>query len=165
MSIKEAFAPLLELTSKVETLNIVDLFAEVAETKEFKEFVVLLNQDNQLEKGVNSDGVRLEEVRNDRPGLGYSNSYALLRQRKGLLTDRITLDFTGRFRNSFEVNVIKNADEVLIAINANTIKEDKDLRKVFGPEILGLSEESIEILVEFTREAIQKNLRKLLGIA
>jgi len=165
LSIKEAFAPLLELTSKVETLNIVDLFAEVAETKEFKEFVVLLNQDNQLEKGVNSDGVRLEEVRNDRPGLGYSNSYALLRQRKGLLTDRITLDFTGRFRNSFEVNVIKNADEVLIAINANTIKEDKDLRKVFGPEILGLSEESIEILVEFTREAIQKNLRKLLGIA
>lgn len=165
MSIKEAFAPLLDLTTKVEKLNIVDLFAEVAETREFKEFVILLNQDNQLEKGVNSDGVRLEEVRKDRPGLGYSNSYALLRQRKGLLTDRITLNFTGRFRDSFEVNIVKNADEVLIAINANTIKEDKDLRKVFGPEILGLSEKSIEILIEFTREVIQKNLRKLLGIA
>jgi hypothetical protein len=162
VSIREAFAPLLKLTEKVIQLDILDLFEQVARTDEFKDLVIFLNQEGQLEQGKNANNELLSDVRKDKPGLGYSNSYALLRQRRGLKTDVITLDFTGKFRRSFEVNIDRNNSEVLIAINANTIKEDKDLLKVWGDEILGLSEESIQVLIEFTREAIQNNLRKLL---
>ena len=165
MSIKEAFGPLLAIADKASRLDILELFAQVAETKEFKDFVIFLNQEGQLELGVNSKGERLEDVRKDKPNQGYSNSYKKLRQRRGLPTDRITLNFSGRFRDSFTVDVDREVNEILITINANTIKQDKDLRNVWGNEILGLSDESIQVLIDFTKEAIQKSLRKYLGIS
>ena len=162
MSIAKTFDPLLDLLDTVVSLDINDLFEQVAETKEFKDLVIFLNQEGQLELGVNSKGERLEKVRNDKRGLLYSPSYELLRKKRGLPVDRITLNFTGSFGRSFEVNIDRNKDEVLISINANTIKENTDLRKVWGNEILGLSDESIEVLVDFAREAIQINLQRLL---
>lgn len=163
MSIAKTFEPLLEVVEKFERLDVLDAFEEVARTKDFKDFVIFLNQEGQLEMGINSEGERLENVRTDgRSGLLYSPSYGLQRRRRGLPTDRITLNFTGAFRRSFDVNIDRSKDEVLIEINANTIKEDNDLRKVWGDEILGLSDESLEVLREYTIEALQSYIRRLL---
>lgn len=97
-----------------------------------------------LAKGVNSQGIDLESI-----GGSYAPLTIILKQEKGLPFDRVTLFDTGEFYNSFSVTAEKDG----FVIFADTIKENNDLRKRWGPDILGLTDESI---AELSEQLIEK---------
>lgn len=104
-----------------------------------KEFVIELNTNEQLFKdGVDSNNTKLDQI-----GGEYSEYTILLKQEEGLPVDRITLYNTGDFYNSFNVEVEKDG----FVISANTIKGQDDLQDRWGEDILGLTDESIEQLI------------------
>lgn len=104
-----------------------------------KEFIIELNTDNQLFEGVNADGVLLSSI-----GGSYSNTTIRIKQGKGQPIDRVTLKDTGEFYESFTVNITTSG----IEIQANTIKDDDDLQDRWGGELLGLTDSSVDLLVE-----------------
>jgi len=74
---------------------------------------------------------------------------------KGQRYDHVTLNDTGAFYDSFTVTVGKGS----FTINANGKKEDVDLIKAYGNDILGLTEESKNALIEYVFEVIWQEVR------
>jgi hypothetical protein len=67
---------------------------------------------------------------------------------------------TGDFYESFTVKVLPDG----LLIQADTIKDGDDLRQRWGPEILGLNDESIEILARHIAGLVADYVRReLLG--
>ena len=98
-----------------------------------------LNTKGQLLKGIDSTG--------DTFGLYHSVGYSLL---KDSLAGRqasfgvVDLRLTGDFYKTFYV-IARDTDDYF-SIEADTIKEDKDLIVEYGQDILGLTEQSKDIL-------------------
>ena len=76
------------------------------------------------------------------------------KKEKGLPYDRITLFDTGDFYDTFKVIPFLGGFE----IDANPIKENTNLFDEFGEDILGLTEESREILVQYYTDVIRREL-------
>ena len=106
--------------------------------------IIELNTEKQLfDKGIGSDGKRLEPF-------PYSNPYEKLKKRIGQPTDRITLRLEGDFYKSFEV-VIGNEQ---FQINANDFKT-KFLLKRYGQKVLGLTNSNVS---QFSQMIIRPEL-------
>lgn len=119
----------------------------------FKELIVKLNTDKQLlEEGVDSDGKSL--------GKYTSPSYKKLKSRKGIPSDHVNLFLTGKLHNSFEALVSKNG----VTIKADTKKGDWDLVLRWGEKIVGLTKDSLGILIKDLRNEILEEDRKQLRI-
>lgn len=73
----------------------------------------------------------------------------------------ITLFEEGDFYDSFKVKVFNNGK---FEITANTQKNDTDLAQRYGEEIIGLTEESTEILSEFVVKDLVQYVRVELGL-
>lgn len=77
-------------------------------------------------------------------------------------TDHITLKDTGEFYSSFRIVVPNNAD--YFEIRANTQKDDKDLAREFGIDILGLDDENMsELANEIKERLIEKIYLKIVA--
>lgn len=137
--------------------NIENLFFEVNNRDESKDLLVFLITQKQLfEKGEDGNEKSLGE---------YSPFTVEIKRAKGQPFDRITLNDSGDFYDSFEVVVRINE----IVIIADTIKVDTDLSKDFGLAILKPSEKSLEIYRSFLlmaiRELIRKEVRAIKGLS
>lgn len=118
--------------------------------REFKELIVRLNTDEQLyNRGIDSMGRELGN---------YSTYTLLIKMDKGQRFDHVTLNDTGRFYNSFKIGKTVEG----FKITAQTLKEDNDLIQVWGEDILGLTDESLEILIELCRTILLKQMREYL---
>lgn len=107
--------------------------------EEYKDYIIELNTTEQLfAKGIDSKGVKLEDI-----GGKYSEYTIFLKNIQNLPIDHITLYSTGDFYESFNVIVEKDG----FTIEANTIKGGDDLQDRWGNDILGLTDESINELV------------------
>ena len=105
--------------------------------------------------GVDAKGVRLDQI-----GGEYAPFTKDIKVFEGLPIDRITLYQEGEFYRSFDF--IQKQDSFII--RANTIKEGEDLRDRWGANILGLNNESLNILAnEVLPQIIQYILRELLS--
>jgi len=122
------------LANRVKGLNINDMIHELSENTEFMDYIIELNTKNQLyDKGVNSLNVSIGD---------YSPKTKSIKQEQGQPFDRVTLNDTGAFYESF-ITYFNGKD---IVISANVIKDTSDLISDWGKEILGLNEDSLTLL-------------------
>lgn len=122
------------LANRVKSLSVTDMVHELSENTEFMDYIIELNTKNQLyDKGVNSLNVSIGD---------YSPKTKGIKQEQGQPFDRVTLNDTGAFYESF-ITYFNGKD---IVISANVIKDTSDLISDWGKEILGLNEDSLTLL-------------------
>ncbi len=138
------FKPLLNKITAVEGLTVRDLFRQLFTDNEFTDYIIELNTQYQLYTlGINAKGERLDDIAG-----GYSPYTIEQKEKKGQPTDRVTLKDTGEFYASFRVKWLAAGDGAM-QITANTIKDQTDLIKEWGKDILGLDDESLSNLRNF----------------
>lgn len=110
--------------------------------KSFQTFALDLNREEQLYKGGrNAEGNRITP--------GYTPLTVSIKRRKSQPTDRVTLRDTGRFYRSFFI--VYDQDEFTFYADDS---KTPGLVEKYGPEILGLEEESIQALIEKIRNEV-----------
>lgn len=90
-----------------------------------------------FEKGVNKLGVSISDY------APYSPETVRIKTMKGQPTDRVTLEDTRDFKDSFYVDIDESGFELL----ARDSKSDKLLSK-YGSGVMGLTEENLEELMQ-----------------
>lgn len=124
------------------------IIEEVLKDKGFQKFIISLNQNDQLfEQGIDSLGSSLGEYS---PATIEGTSNFLGKKEKGQRFDHITLLDTGEFYKSFKIKVQNGG----FLIEADPRKEDGNLFDDFGKEILGLTDENLQIVIDAIREKI-----------
>lgn len=117
---------------------------------EFRKLIIDLNTIDQLyNQGVDSRGVSLGDY------TAYTKS---LKQQKGEIYDHITLKDTGEFYNSFRIIFTGDALQIV----ANPIKDDTNLFKEFGIDIVGLTEDSMSVVITKALQLIKPYIKQQL---
>lgn len=115
---------------------------------------------SQLWHGINSKGIRLEDI-------GGAYSPATIegipgvfkgKREKGLPFDRVTLYDSGEFYESFEVRTEATGDDLFIVIEADTNIHGADLDSDWGRDIVGLTDENIDIFSRKFVEMVKKEI-------
>lgn len=150
----EQLKKLLRRTKRLKK-NQNNLYKKIFNKRPVKDEIIRLNTDEQLfEKGLNANNVSLESI-----GGAYSPVTVLIKQEQSLPFDRVTLYDTGAFYGSFKVF----AETDGFVIEADTAKEGADLRERWGPDILGLTDESKnELSEQLKKELIEIVKAKIL---
>lgn len=113
----------------------------------FRKLIIDLNTQEQLfEQGIDSKGRSLGE---------YSTYTRGLKQNKGQRVDHITLKDTGEFYRSFSLKL----EGASFRIVADAQKEDTNLFKEYGIDILGLTEDSMSVVTTAAIPIIQKYIK------
>lgn len=134
---------LTNLALRIKSLNINDMVDELGEHPEFIDLIIELNTKKQLyDRGINSKGESIGD---------YSLYTKAIKDEKGQIFDHVTLNDTGKFYESFKVYVNSQKDFV---ITADTIKDTSDLIVDWGREILGLTDESLNVLRESAKNIL-----------
>jgi hypothetical protein len=122
---------LMRIAKNAQRLNVVQAAREAFSNPEIKSLIIDLNTNKQLFiQGIDSKGVLLplySPNSKKKPGSPYD------------------LKDTGAFYKSFRVIVTANGDFI---IDANTMKGEDDLRIKASPFIVGLTDESKEIITQ-----------------
>lgn len=134
---------------------------DIARTETFKQLVISINTEglptSQLfELGEDSTGKLLSSI-----GGEYSPFTVEEKKRKRQPTDRITLKDTGDFYRTFKVIPFKGG----FRIEADTIKDGEDLQDSWGDDIVGISPNNLEIIVNFYKDAILEAVRNRIKAA
>ena len=133
------FTQLRRQAKAAKELQIQKLLRLLFSDNDIQELVIELNTENQLlEKGIDSQGKSLVSI-----GGAYAFATVAIKKRKGQETDFVTLKDTGAFYESFEVVPGKTS----FTIEANTFKQGVDLQDRWGEDIVGLTEQSRDILI------------------
>jgi hypothetical protein len=129
-----------ELLRAIQALNENDAW-RYAVTKQVLDEIIRLNTEHQLEEqGIDSIGRELGD---------YSPYTMIIKRLKGQRTDHITLKDTGEFYDSFTATV--NNTEIILG--ADGLKDDgTDLFREYGAEVLGLTEENIQYIIEDVKQ-------------
>lgn len=134
---------LTNLALRIKSLNINDMVDELGEHPEFIDLIIELNTKKQLyDKGINSKGESVGD---------YSLYTKAIKENSGQIFDHVTLNDTGKFYESFKVYINSQKDFV---ITADTIKDTSDLIVDWGREILGLTDESLNVLRESAKNIL-----------
>jgi hypothetical protein len=125
--------------------------------------IIQLNTQDQLyQQGIDSKGKKLRS--GSISAIINNEVYALMtiaiKEAKGQPTDRVTLKDEGDFYRSWSVEATD--DEFIIS--AKTLKEDGDLIDDWGEDIIGLTDENLEIIIGMAREAVINYTRQTLQI-
>jgi hypothetical protein len=128
-------------------------FKLVFERDEVQDEIIRLVTIEQLfEQGVDDKGDLIQPE-------GYAPYTIEYKKATGQRFDHVTLNDTGAFYDSFTVTVGKGS----FTINANGKKEDVDLIEAYGNDILGLTEESKNALIEYVFEVIWQEVRNTIS--
>jgi hypothetical protein len=142
------FGRVHKLLDNIIALDENQLINEVLSNREFQKFIIDLNTEGQLREGVNSLGVSLSSG-----GREYSELTMKISARKGRPKRSISLvdlHDTGDFYKSFRI-VIKPKS---FAIEAETDKGDTDLLQRYGKDVLGLTDEHLQLVIDALRKKI-----------
>ena len=150
-----AFEAILELTDKIAKLDEGLLLRNFVSIPAVQTFILDLNRQDQLfKKGIDSKN----------KALGVYSPFTINnKQERGVPVPsdfHITLFDTGEFYSTFVIIPGKDFFE----IDANPIREDTNLFEDFGEDIIGLNDESLQILIDFFKETIQLRVREQLGL-
>ena len=120
---------------------------------EYQTEIVSLNSEKQLfEQGVDSKGNVITPE--------YADSTKKIKARKGQPVDRVTLKDKGDFHKSFMVKVFQNQFQ----IDSKDPKKERLIKK-YGPEILGLTQESESAFSQTrVKTELQNELKKWLKV-
>lgn len=130
---------------------------ELSKDKEFAQLIVDLNTQSQLyDEGINWKGQKLSDI-----GGEYAPYTIEQKEKKGQPTDRITLNDTGDFYDSFRVTFIGGD----FLITANPYKGDTNLFKEWGLEIVGLTDENMDLVVTVAQKKVIEIIKRNLKLA
>lgn len=111
----------------------------------------------QHDQGIDGNNEKLKSAK-----ANFSNAYSdytiFLKEQKGQPTDRVTLKDKGTFYASH--NVLLDGEDFLIT--AQTLKEDNDLIEVWGEDILMLTDENLNKIIDITRDIAVRWLQEIL---
>ncbi len=155
------FKPIRDILMSIINLDVDDIAFEIARTNTFKKLVISLNTEglptSQLfELGEDSEGKRLDDI-----GGGYTLFTIYEKLKFNQPIDRVTLKDTGDFYRSFTVIPYKGG----FKIEADTFKDGDNLENRWGNNIVGLSQENLEIIVNLYIEKINEKVRQRIAIA
>lgn len=136
-----------KLISNLQSLNIDRIIFNLLKNQSFQDFIIEANTKDQLfDKGENSLGVSLEDVR----GSGYSDLTIRIKKFKGQKVENVTLNDTNAFYESFNVSLNPKSFD----IDADPVKEDTNLFDEWGEDIVGLNEENLQELIDMLQDGI-----------
>ena len=143
---------LKEILNNAATLDADELMREIYQDKELQEFILDLNRNRQLfQQGVDSTGTSLESIGGPYTTATIEGTSQFEGKRsKGLPTDHITLFDEGDFYRTFKLVVMKTA----IEITADPIKDGVSLFIRWGDDVLGLNQDSRDILSAIVQNRI-----------
>lgn len=122
------------------TLNHNEILKELLSDKALQDRIIYLNTEDQLfQRGEDKLGRTLESI-----GGGYSPFTIQIKQEKGQPYDRVTLEDTGEFYESFHV---VNEDTYIMII-ANPMKGDKDINQEWGGHTIGLQVQNVQKIID-----------------
>lgn len=146
------FGKLKSLSEKIQNLDEDEVIDQLAKDENLKENIVHYNTQDQLyEKGIDSEGNSLGD---------YSPFTRGIKQEKGQRFDHITLKDTGAFYDSFKV--VQRPEGLMVEADSN--KGDKDLRVEFGNEIVGLTSESLNKVIQEVRVKTLLFLKRIINV-
>jgi len=131
---------LVNLQKNLSRLNTNKIFRAVWSNTLVQDYIINLNTEQQLRKGINSDGDQVGEYRND----AYAAAKQLLPGREAA-EGVVDLVVTGTFYSTFDIKVTNKG----FSINANTNLYDFDFINRYGESIIGLTQENQHKLVTF----------------
>lgn len=143
---------LFEYANKLTVLNGQEdwIFKKVLDVPSIKRKIIELNTERQLgDEGINALGRII--------GL-YSYATEFLSEGRKKAGDPFTLNDTGAFWASFEVQVYKGR----ITIEADGQKDDGDILDKYGIDVLGLTDENLQILIEDAKQLYLEYYRSIL---
>lgn len=118
-----------------------------------EKIILRMNADEQLyEEGINTRGVSIASY------APYTPFTVQIKQMKGQPTDRVTLRDEGDFERSFYLQV----DSDIFTIRASDWKTEELVQK-YGDEILGLTDDNIDIVRTFVVRELKEQLQKYLN--
>ena len=147
------FGKVIRLLNMITSLSVDKLAYKITNNTETKELIIRLNTDEQLFQGIDSTGRDLDSI-----GGSYSPLTIEIKKEKGQPYDRVTLKDTGEFYESFKVNPYKGG----FSISADAIKDQDDLTKEWGDDIIGLTDASRNELVNHYRNEIIREIKRKL---
>ncbi len=151
------FLPLRNVLNVLLLLNVDDLAFEIAKQDTLQDLVIELNTEKQLfDKGEDSAGRTLESI-----GGAYSPFTIRVKEAKGQPTNRVTLLDTGEFYASFVVKPFKGG----FTIDADPNKDDTNLFDEWGDDIVGLNQENLQIVINFFKDAILREINNRIKAA
>lgn len=139
---------LTRLAKRLKNLDINEILYEIYQKKEFQDLTIDQNLVEQLFKyGIDSKGNSLGQ---------YAPSTIKAKKRKGQPYDRITLIDTGAFYESYEFAPLK--DGFMLSMDGK--KENGDLFRRYGKDVLGLNDESIDVISKMVIDGIIEYIKK-----
>jgi hypothetical protein len=140
------------------------LIEQSLDTNEAKESIISMNQE-QLQKGIDSKGTRIETIasQEQHSGYPYSRYTVKLRGEQGLQVQNVDLKDTGAFYDSMNVEVTKEQTKVL----ADFDKPDGNIMDNFNKsyDFLGLTKDNLKGFVQWCLfELFSINLRKSMNL-
>jgi hypothetical protein len=150
----------LPILKKAIGLNFDSFFYNIWRSKAVQTYIEFLNKD-QLKRSEDSKGVQLSyKDNNGNVRTGYSPLTAKLSKGRKKIGQPFNLFDTGEFYKSIKATPeLKGVD-----LDADFQKEDTNLEKKFGKDIIGLTDENLQKLQEFIKPIVILNLRKELGL-
>ena len=143
-----ALEGLVKRLDRVINLDINATISNILKDEEFQRFIIDLNTKGQLlEEGINSLGASLGDYAATTIE-GTANFEG--KKDKGQRFDHITLMDTGEFYKSFAIKV-QNGGFLIVA---DPNKEDSNLFDDFGKEIVGLTDESLQIVIDAIKDKL-----------
>ncbi len=161
---KQFFKPLRNVLNNIINLDIDQIAFDIAKTNEFKKLVIRLNTEGEptsqlFELGEDSTGKRLSQIGGDYSPFTIQKAQEEGRPKKA--SDLINLKDTGAFYQSFSVTPFKGG----FKIEADTQIHGEDLQDSWGKNIVGLSDDNLQIVIEFYKQVINEAVRNQIKAA
>lgn len=148
----------IPILKRATSINLDEIMLKVFDNDKVQEYIENLNKE-QLQEGIDSKGDELSYIdHNGRERTGYSRVTELITKGKKKAGSHFTLFDTGDFYKSIKLMPELNG----VTITANPIKEDENLFKKFGNDIIGLTQESVQLLQEFIKPIFIQEVRMYL---
>ncbi len=142
------FNRVYKLLDNIIALNENQLINEVLSIKEIQELIIDLNTEGQLREGLNSLGASLSDIGGEYSLLTLKISKSKGRPKKS--RSLVDLHDEGDLYRSFRI-IIKPESFI---ISADTDKGDTDLLQRYGKDVLGLSDEHLQLVINAIRKKI-----------
>lgn len=149
-----AWRRVYKLLDNIIALNESQIINEVLSIKEVQEFIIDLNTEGQLREGFNSLGASLSDIGGEYSLLTLKISRSKGRPKKS--RSIVDLHDEGDLYRSFRI-IIKPKSFV---ITADTDKGDTDLLQRYGKDVLGLTDEHLQLVIDELKEKIIPIIRR-----
>ena len=145
---------MIRLGRNAQKLNNNDILKVIWSDPFVQDFIIDLNTNQQLKKGVLGNGGDMPEASPE-----WLNFKRSTRGSNNFPTDKVNLFFTGDFFRTFDIQITGTG----FIIIANTTIYGRDFKDRYGFDILGLNNDSIQKLIDFIRIDYKEELiRRLL---